>query len=338
MKGVHPLRAAALIPLVLAGMVAVAPTSSADAPVMQGWWSKWQQGPLPVVSVTVPAPPTGAPGGLTIARDAAAETAVAALYFQVPLGADATLYLAGADATGVQLPPESVVLLCTATEPWDGQLNGAYADAPAWSDQCEPGTVVPGGAGITWTLSSTLQDEDGVYDLVVVPKGPAPYLVNFAATGEHTLVPDEVPTTTTTTTAETTSTTAEAPPVVEEPPPVSGPSGAVGISSPTITLPPPSPSTSLVAIRRPPHGGLLPVLPIGIPDSRAERIMAVSMLFFMATALWWLAGNAVRAPRLLGAVADRSSGPVAVAPSAPMMRGVGRFVRERSGRVPRLNG
>lgn len=331
MRRLHPLRAAALIPLVLAGVVAVAPSSSADAPIKQGWWSKWQQGPLPVASVTLPPPPTGAPGGLTVGRDATTETAVAALYFQVPLGADASLYLAAAEATGVQLPPQSVVLVCTATKPWDGQLNGAYADAPTWSDQCEPGTVVPGGAGITWTLSSTLQDEDGVYDFVVVPKGPAPYVINFAATGENTLVPDEVPTTTTT--EETTTTTTEAPPVVEEGAPIDGASVVVGYASPTITPPPPSPSTSLVAIRRPPGGGLRG-LPIGIPDSRAERIMAVSMLFFMTIALWWLGGNPARGPRLLGAVADRSSARVVVAP-APR-RGVGRFARERGGRPPRL--
>jgi hypothetical protein len=332
MRRLHPLRVAALIPLALAGAVAVAPTSSADAPVKQGWWSKWQQGPVPVVSLTLPPPPTGAPGGLTIARDATGETAVAALYFQVALGADATLYLAAAEATGVQLPPESVVLVCTATEPWDGQLNGAYADAPTWSDQCEPGTVVPGGAGITWTLSSTLQDDDGVYDLVVVPKGPAPYLVNFAATGENTLVPDEVPPTTTTTTEETTTTTTEAAPAVEVAPPLDRPSAVAGISSPTITLPPAGPATSLVAIGRPPRGRL-PVSSIGIPDTRAERIMAVSLLFFIAFALWWLGGSPTRGPRLLGAAGGRT---IATAPTMPLLRGVGRFARERLGRPPRL--
>lgn len=334
--------------VLLAVVVWFGGSASADAPVKQGWWSRWQQhagtidvpAPLPI-TITLP-PPTTVEGGLTVARSATQEEAVAALYFPVAEGADASLFLAAADDTGVRLPPEAVVQACRATEEWDGGLNGAWEDAPAWSnDFCEPGTVVAGEAGIVWSLPSTMQDEDGVYDLVLVPRGTAPYVVNFAPTSEATLVPDEAPPTTTTTTTSTTTTTTTAPPttattepVVEETDPVvtqtigGGGGGGAGRSTPPTVATTP---TSLVTFD--PGRGLFDRVPI--PDSRMERIMAVSVLFFMAVALWWLGGSPVRMPRLIGALAADGR---AFAVRAPEPRGVGRFARPRdvAVRPPRL--
>lgn len=343
MRRLPATRIASLVLVALAVVVWVGGDASAEAPLKQGWWSRWQQDPLPGVSLTLP-PPSTASGGLTVARDPTQVTAVAALYFQAPVGADVSLYLAAADAVGVRTPPNTgaVVQACPATSPWEGELNGPWKRAPIWSDDfCEPGTVVPGDAGITWTLPSTMQDEDGVYDIVIVPRGQAPYVVNLRATGEETFVVGETPptteaTTTTTTTEpeETTTTTSTTEPIVEETEPfvitdIPPTGGSTGFPVVTTAVPPAPPrtQTSLVAFEP-----LRPRLP-GLPDTRAERIMAVSVLFFMAVALWWLGGNPARMPRLIGALAG--GGAVVAAP--PPARGVGRFARARDEvRPPRL--
>lgn len=343
MRRVPLARRAAAALVLLAVVVWFGGSASAEAPIKQGWWSRWQQEPLPVVTLTLP-PPTTTSGGLTVARDATQETAVAALYFQAPPGADVSLYLAAADATGVRLPPNTgaAVQACPATSPWDGQLNGPWKNAPIWSnDFCEPGTVVAGDAGIVWTLPATMQDEDGVYDIVIVPRGQAPYVVNFRATGEETFVADEAPpttepetTTTTTTTEPETTTTTTAEPFVEETDPlvltdIPGTGGGGGTSLPVVTTAVPNTPTSLVVF-----GPSTPHVDFpGLPDTRAERIMAVSVLFFMAAALWWLGGNPARMPRLIGALAG--DGRVILAQPEP--RGVGRFARVRDAvRPPRL--
>ena len=335
-----PLARIAAAGMVLLGVVVwFGGSASADAPIKQGWWSRWQQPTATSVSLTLPVtlpPPSTASGGLTVGRSATREEAVAALYFQVAPGADATLYLGAADATGVKVPPGSAIQACPATSSWSATMNGAWTEAPLWSDEfCETGAVVSGDLGVFWTLPSTLQDEDGVYDLVLVPRGQVPYIVNFAPTGEATLVPGETPpepeSTTTTTEPESTTTTTE--PVVDETEPlvttdIPGTGGGTAFPVVTTAVPPRTP-TSLVAFG--PPTGIADRLPL--PDTRAERIMAVSVLFFMATALWWLGGNPARMPRLIGALAG--DGRVVVAQPEP--RGVGRFARVRDAvRAPRL--
>jgi hypothetical protein len=325
----------------LAGVgVWVAPGADGLPPLRQGWWSKWQQptATLTTLPVTVPPPPGSEPGGLTIARDATDVQAVAALEFRVDVGADATMYLDTAAGHQPPLPPAAQVLMCMATKAWSAEMNGRWVNAPTWG-QCEVGVRNQAQNGYVFTLSPWMQKEDGAYDVVIVPGGNQPFVLNFEQTSDATLVPGEPPppsTTTTTTEAPpetTTTTTTTVEPVIEETDPVvytdiPG-TGGGGTAMPVVTTAVPKKTpTSLVAFEprlpRPP----------GIPDTRAERIMAVSLLFFMALALWWLGGSPERMPRLIGALAgDRRAVPLPPEPA----RGVGRFARSRDGgRPPRL--
>ena len=342
---------------------------SADAPVKQGWWSRLQvdpaTSPLPPavpVTPTLPAPPTGDDGGLTVAHGPDGPTAIAAMYFTVQAPVDGTLYLEAAPkqkpGTGpststtiddaphpdsIVLPPEAVVLACSALSAWDGEVNGPWSKVPTWdAGNCVPGTVTSGKTAMFWTLKASMQDLDDNYDIVLVPTGPPPpppegaeappaqttYMVNFASPGADTLVtealPEEEPTTTTTTEPE-----------VDPPPTGPGLGGFSvpppgGFTTPTAALR--TTPTSLVALRRPP--ATVRRTSLRLPDTRRERIMAVSMLLAMAGALWWLGGSPTRGPRLIGAVAGRRPGQAAAA--GPLLRGVGRFARPRGGRIPRL--
>lgn len=327
--------------LLMASAVGVwlAPSAEGLPPLRQGWWSQWQQptSALTTLPVTVPPPPGSEPGGLTIAGDAAHVEAVAALEFQLDVGADATFYLDTAAGQQPPLPPGAQVLMCMATKAWTAEMNGRWANAPTWG-QCEVGVANRAQPGFVFTLSPWMQKEDGSYNVVIVPGGTQPFLLNFGETSDATLVPGEPPpepeTTTTSTTEAPTTTTTTTEPEVEETDPfvvteIPGSGGGPGIPVVTTAVPAKTP-TSLVAFKPAEAPSLAPLL----PDSRAERIMAVSLLFFMATALWWLGGNAERMPRLIGALAGerRPSVPVPLSP-----RGVGRFARIRDAvRPPRL--
>ena len=360
-------RVAVALLVLAAGVVVGGELVAADAPVKQGWWSRWQVDPAgsplpPAVPVTptLPAPPTGDEGGLTVAHGPDGPTAIAAMYFTVEASVDATLYLEAAPkqkagpepADGpdgaphpdtIVLPDGATVLACTALSAWDGEVNGPWSKVPTWDAAgCAPGTVTSDGTAMFWTLSSAMQDLDENYDIVLVPTGPPPtpapppegapsppgttYMVNFASPGADTLVTEDLPD------EETTTTTTTGPEVDPYPPVDPGvfvpPTG--GFMTPT-TMVQRTP-TSLVAVRRP--SAPTTRTAFRLPDSRRDRIMAVSMLLAMAGALWWLGGNPSRGPRLIGAAAGRTPGERAV--EQPLSRGVGRFARPRGGRVPRL--
>lgn len=336
------LRLASVVFLLAAVVVAVGGPVSADAPTKQGWWSTWQQADpsagsgLPVgppVPVTVPPPPTSE-GGLTVARSPEQPEAVAAVYIEVPLGADGVLTLRNAGGHELALPPDAQVSVCTATTEWEEQFNGRSEDAPMWSENCVIGALAEDKKGLVWEVPWLLQNDDGAYDLVIVPTaGQAPFTISFAKADEETFAVGEAPppppsTTTTTTTLPPEN---EPEPEVVTTTTIEVPGGIGGF--PPVTAPPPPPRrttpTSLVALDAPRQP-----TPFAFPDSRGERIMAVSLLFFMAVSLWWLGGSPTRGPRLLGAVAGRHLD--AAAPRRGPVRGLGRFARERLGRPPRL--
>jgi hypothetical protein len=320
-----------------------APNVHGLPPLRQGWWSKWQQptATLTTLPITVPPPPGSETGGLTIALEPSGPAAVAALEFSVEVGADATMYLDIAPGHQPPLPSGAEVHMCLATSTWHAESNGKWSDAPSW-DQCAAGAANRAQPGFVFTLSPSMQKEDGTYNVVIVPGGNQPFVLNFAATSNATLAPGEPPQTTTTSTTTTTAppsttTTPTTEPKVEVTDPVvvtdiPGTPGRRSLppSTTTTTAAPRRTATSLVAFD--PGSGIVDALPI--PDSRMERIMAVSLLFFMAVALWWLGGSPARMPRLIGALGGGSR--PAPSPTAAA-RGVGRFARPRAaGRVPRL--
>ncbi|MBW3667933.1 MAG: hypothetical protein KY443_01855 [Actinobacteria bacterium] len=177
----------------------------ADAPVKQGWWSKWQTDPATTSSTppTVPPPPTGDDGGLTVANGPQGVEAVAAMYFETEEGADATMYLRAAprqkegvapttststdvtlpspsptqppDQDTIVLPPGANVWACKALSAWERESNGPWSRVPTWDTEgCAPGTVVAAGTAMFWRLFADMQDIDGNYDIVLVPTGTPP--------------------------------------------------------------------------------------------------------------------------------------------------------------------
>jgi hypothetical protein len=334
------LRFLSALSLLAGTAVLVAPGASGDAPQKQGWWNRLRN-LTPVF--TIPAPPGAVAGGLTVGRDPKdGEWAVAAVYVEIEyVDADGSLYLGSADGKAFSLPPDAVVRACPALTEWVGGANETWTERPEFDrDRCVPGELVAAGTGMLWPLPGTLQ-KDGTFDIVLFPDGgQVPWYANFAAPNEGAFVVNDVPpptttTTTTSTTTTSTSTTTTTPvETIEETDPVvsyevGGARSGGGAAAPvTTTTSPPRQPTTLVASDP-------PDVPFSIPDSRAERIFAVSLLFFMATALWWLSGSPARMPRLIGALAADARRPSRV--PAPE-RGVGRFTRPREGvaRPPRL--
>lgn len=302
---------------------------AADAPTRQGWWSHWQnpgaeQG-LPVL-IPVPAPPVGDEDGLTIALDPRGVEAVAALHFGSSPGADAELVLKDANDQVLTIPPEASVEVCTAASDWAPEMNGPWVNAPTWSEDCLTGVLSAERTTLEWTLPAGMQDDDGAFDLVIVPVGPAPFLVNFAATDDSTFSPGPTPPTTTTEATTTTTEPVRTVTTVETFPGTPGSPGVVMV--PTTAPPRVTTRTSLVVSR--PIG--VPRTPLRFPDGRGQRMMAVSLLMGMAAGLWWMGGSPTRGPRLLGALAGRG----AVAGRADRPGGLGRFARPRGGPAPRL--
>lgn len=80
-----------------------------------------------------------------------------------------------------------------------------------------------------------------------------------------------------------------------------------------------------------PAGNLLN--PLRRDASRPERLLAVGLLLAMAAGLWWIGGQPVRPPRLLGSLGAG----VPIKTAEVRTRGIGRFARVRSAeRPPRL--
>lgn len=324
-------RLALALVVLAAGVLVGGELVEADAPVADAWFTRAHDLVPATLDTTLPPPPTVDPGELFVAWGNGQQEAVAALRFEVPEGADASLALVAEDQRPLTLPPGGFVDACVAFSSWEPGGNQRWADAPGWG-ACITGTPTASADGVFWFLTADMQAEPGVYDLVIVPKGTAPFSLTFETPGATTLIPDEG--TTTTTTEETTTTTEETTTTTTAFVGDSGggaTSGGVRSLPPSASAPPTAPSTSLVAIQLP---SSTPRTPFRIPDSRGERMMAVALLFAMAAVLWWLGGSPTRGPRMIGALADRTPGNPAA--PAPLLRGVGRFARARGGRPPRL--
>ena len=343
----------ALAALWLVAAVAMpASVAGASAPDAYGYWSK-----------TAPVPPPGVPeGGLYVALgpytpDPTAPpdpnypppptepAAVAALRFTVPEGAGATMTLkvAGGSATN----PDGTPVAIDACQPdvsagaWQPPATspGAFAERPKHScSAVSAASSVDTAAGtVTWNLPGSFQLTTGVLDVVLVPTGTAPFQVAFAKPDESTLVASEAP---------APPPTNDAAPAPETPVgdlgtelAVDAPVADFGIGSTGVVLPTPTttPTRPRATANRPEVGFRPASRPVAAVDDRADRIFAVSVLFAIVAALWWVGGQQVNAPRLLGSLGVRrgaveSGGP---APAAPI-GGVGRFARPRPSRPPRI--
>ena len=340
--------AAALTPPALAG---------ATAPDAAGYWSK-----------TAPVPGPGVPdGGLyvalgpytpdpTVPPNPAAPppptepAAVSALRFTVPEGAAATLTLRLAENQSATNPDNTPVSI-DACQPdlaagaWQppAAAPGAFAERPKYncSAVSAASSVDTAARTVTWNLPGGFQVTTGVLDVVLVPTGTVPFQVAFEKPDAGTLTASEAP---------PPEAASEPVPVTETPAGdlgtelvVEAPVSDLGVTaSPDVAL-----STPTSAARRtaPASRPLITAQPASRPtvpiDDRGDRIFAFSVLVAIVLALWWVGGQPVNAPRLLGSLGSGKGGAEASGEAAPVapaipVGGVGRFARPRPGRPPRL--
>jgi hypothetical protein len=339
-------RALVFAALVLVGAAFVlapvggAGVAGADAPDQIGWWSKLNGGAtsgLPVAPpVATPAPPLdpSAPAGsIQLAVDPSGPAGIGAVrYDSVPEGSDVTLVLKSSRPLP---PPEAFsVVLCTAATPWVGVENGAWSARPSWTSTCATPTV--DSDTLTWHLDSSFLDEG--LSAVLVPSAAVAYQVTINPPDANSL-------------------TFEAPPA-EEPAPEPTPDPGLVIApvespvvttpivqEPVVTTPPVAPrprvTPTTIARVRP-----AATVPKPLKDlTRGERMAAVALLLGLVGAWWWVGGQPVRNPRLLGSVgagpsvaAAGSGGPVGTQSVTTVARlgGVGRFAKLRTSAPRRL--
>lgn len=345
----------ALGALVLGLGATPASPAAAAAPDAYGYWSK-----------TAPVPPPGVPdGGVYVALgpytlDPAAPpdpdypppptepAAIAALRFTLAEGAPATLTLkvaSGQSATN----PDGTPVAIDACQPdisagaWQPPASnpGSFAERPKYScSAVSAASSVDAVAGtVTWNLPGSFQVTSGVLDVVLVPTGTTPFQVAFEKPDEATMTPGEAP----------------APEPATEPAPapetpagdfgtelaVDEPVTDLGLGAPVVAAPTPTtPRRSVTPSRPTPAVPFQRVSrPVPAIDDRGDRIFAVVVLFAISAALWWVGGQPVNAPKLLGSLGARrgqteegSGG----GGSAVAVGGVGRFARPRPARPPRL--
>jgi hypothetical protein len=252
---------------------------------------------------------------------------------------DATLSLTVAPGWVAPSPSVLTIVACPIAGSWSPPAGGAGNINKAPSYDCtsaSPGRVAGDLTSISWLLPSSFQTTPGEYDVALVPNPaglPVADAVAFAkpdVQSVHATIGSAVP------------------PVATTPPPTSAvttPSPASGGLSPTAPLTyTPSPLSATPtsvpaghpAVRTPGRGGLVAVTLPG--TSRAHRLMAVLVLIVMAGAWWWVGGQPVPSPRLLGALAgaEGPAGGPASGGRSTSVGGVGRFSRPRSSQANRL--
>lgn len=165
---------------------------SADAPLKQGWWSKWQTDPATTSTTpstvpqtvptppTAPPPPTGDDGGLTVANGPQGVEAVAAMLFETEEGADATMYLRAAPRQKEGVAPTTSTSIST-----DVTLPSQSPTQPP-DPPHQDAIVLPPGANV-WAckaLSGWERDSNGPWSRVPTwdTEGCAPGTVVAAGT------------------------------------------------------------------------------------------------------------------------------------------------------------
>lgn len=312
--------------LLLAGSGAiVAPPVAAEAALESaGWWYEPNQVPN---NLAVPPAPPGVPSdGLFVAMDPYDPAGIAAVRYNAFGSGTLTLDLAPDGNTGI-----ASIAACVALTRWDGTSAGRWEGKPIYDcSRKTVGVLSKDGKKISWPVDPTMQRDEGVYDIVLVPLGPVPFTASFAAPRDSSLVTDG-------------SGAPEPVPATAEPfdPVASAPSGGDFIPFETTVPIFDEPRTAApdagvpVAPANPTSRITTPIVPavanpLALPDDRNERLAAMTGLGLLLLGAWWFGGRTVRAPRLLGSVAGRAKALNLVAPEVEAsVRGVGRFARPR---------
>jgi hypothetical protein len=265
--------------------------------------------------------------------------AVSAVRFTgLPDGATADLVLTLAPNNNAdvsqQAPQPLTLYACLPASQWDPIQAGDWASHPTWDCDTDfvKGESSQAGQAIEFAFPASFIT-NGTLDVILVPQGTTPYQLAFDP-------PDSLALTVT----GGTDPSADPGPTVDATPDPGFGSGDVALGGAGLgdlgttagdlgasTLP----STAITTPRRAtgptlPVATAVPVLPL---DKRGERIMAVALLLALAAALWWVGGQPMRSPRLLGSVAG---GTTTEPEGARSLGGVGRFARPRVGRPTRL--
>lgn len=276
-------------------------------------------------------------------------TAFGAVRFIVPEGAETqlTLKLLSKQSSnpGGQDPSVGAVLACVSSGGWAGIQNGRYDQAPAYDCSSADQAEVVGDVLVFDFPSGMVQN--GMLDVAIIGSGDRAFqaaidkpvdsslVIKNAAdlvTLDQEVIVEDV-------TYEDPLASYDA--ALTEIPYESSFAGDIAYTSDESQLP--SPAAPVV---RPPTELVQPAgdvrNPLGPDASRGERLMAVAILLAMGFALWWLGGRPVRVPQLLGTLGGSAGGTEVVGgdddtqEDAGPTRGIGRFVRPRSGKPPKL--
>lgn len=292
---------------------------------------------VPEPPITVPGPDTGSPnpsvpdGGLWVANDPTGAYAVSAIRFRGDIGsAELTLRFAPGSST------PGPVVACPIISDWAPGPEGAWRDRPA--HDCDrlaiTGLLSPDATTLTFAIPQGFsQFGERVLDIYLGPKPSSgdPFTVYFEAPdadslevlgGQQAPPPEQ----------ELPEPEPAALPTTMPPPTSATPAVAAPVGSPTTTATTVEDASPVVDI----GGGAGPVpQPVAefvepFTESRASRIVAITLLLLMGLGLWYLSGQQVRPPRLLGAMGGGETAPVPVSATEDTGRGIGRFRRERS--------
>jgi len=330
---------------VAATVLAVSAPAGAIAPDELGWWFKANQDPVGALPVEVE-PPHVPDGGLYVANDPSGAAGVSALRFHLPEDEAPAVAVTLTPSSSATIGDAADIVACPTLTSWVSAPDGGRWDLRPEADCTTakvPGVPSEDGATLSWELSGASFAQGGSYDVVLLPDPEAstPFQVPFEAPDGTAVQPVADPATTPTTEAanfdlgdlgvsEESFTAPESPAV--SPPSFDAPGTAV----------PDVPATGDAATGGEGDGEFtLPTAPPR-PDLRSEgfsveRAVAIGLLVAIGAGLWLLAGQQVRAPKLLGGLAGEpaaaGAGVRAVparARSRPRVGGIGRFARART--------
>ena len=310
-------------------------------------------GPVPTpaagVPGLVPTAPAPAPNPVVLGPEA-----FGAVRYSVPAGAEASLTLKFVPTSTTQPggvnPDAGVLSACPVSSPWDPVQNGRYDASPKYD--CTIGVAgTVAGDTVSFTLPAALSTS-GVFDLALVPSGTQPYRLAIETPSSASMALTSVPEQETTFSAEEFDAGSFEDPAAEffEDQAFAEESfgvddfGSVSVddfgSGSFVTDGVVGGPVATSAGAGSPVGGAGQVAqptavlnPLRPDASRAERMMALALLTLLAVGLWYVGGQPVRPPRLLGSLGAG----VPAATEEVRTGGIGRFARVRPAeRPPRL--